>query len=148
MKPTNNACWAVFLTLICFCLSACGSAPLITDMTWQVIAVAGITVPFDTTRPRQPQFRFQSDSNRVMGFGGCNMFSGSYAQKGDSVTFGPLVTTKMACPGMELENQIYAAFAATRSVKRSKERLLFIAGDSVLIECTGYTLPFMEPKER
>lgn len=148
LKLMNKAYKTTSFVLICLCLAACGSAPSITDMTWQVISIAGTSIPFDTTQPRQPQFRFQLDSNLVMGFGGCNMFSGPYTQKGDSVRFGPLVTTKMACSGMELEYKIYRAFDAIRTVKRADERLLFMAGDSVVLECKGYTLPFIDPEKQ
>jgi len=53
--------------------------------------------------------------HRAAGFGGCNRFSGGYRIARDSLVFGPIAMTMMACPtGMELEQQFGAALAATR----------------------------------
>lgn len=40
---------------------------------------------------------FKSDGD-VIGSGGCNNFFGSYTQNGRLVTFGPLASTRKACP--------------------------------------------------
>lgn len=34
----------------------------------------------------------------VVGSGGCNSFFGSFEQSGDALTFGPMASTKKACP--------------------------------------------------
>jgi len=51
----------------------------------------------------------------VEGFGGCNNFSGSFTLKGDSITFGPLMGTMMACPDPAgtFEQQFMAALGAS-----------------------------------
>jgi heat shock protein HslJ len=47
------------------------------------------------------------------GFAGCNRFAGPYALKNGKLSFGPLVATRMACPGArgELEHAYLDALA-------------------------------------
>jgi heat shock protein HslJ len=73
---------------------------------------------------RRATIRFDADSARVSGFAGCNRFSGSYTLNGDSLRFGPLVMTRMACTdGMELEHDLSAALEATRRYELSSTQL-------------------------
>jgi len=50
-------------------------------------------------------------SGTIEGFGGCNDFSGAYTVKGDTITIGPLMTTRKACgePADTFEMQFLAA---------------------------------------
>ena len=60
----------------------------------------------------------------MTGFSGCNRFSGSYTLNGDSLRFGPLVMTRMACAdGMELARDLSAALDATRRYELSSTQL-------------------------
>jgi heat shock protein HslJ len=49
------------------------------------------------------------------GFGGCNDFSGSYTLKGDTITFGPMMSQMKACPDPagSFEQQFLTALAAS-----------------------------------
>jgi heat shock protein HslJ len=53
----------------------------------------------------------------VSGFSGCNRFFGSYTFVAGELTFGPLVTTRMACPPdkMETERKILQLLEATKT---------------------------------
>ena len=66
--------------------------------------------------------RLDSAQKRAAGFGGCNRYGASFTLAGDSLSFGPGMATKMACPdGMELEDTWLktlpriVTFAATES---------------------------------
>jgi heat shock protein HslJ len=51
-----------------------------------------------------PHLLFDPATRRVSGFTGCNRLSGGYTVEGDRLTFGPMATTRMACPeGMATE---------------------------------------------
>jgi heat shock protein HslJ len=79
----------------------------------------------------------KSDSTRVAGFAGCNQYGGSYTVAGDSIKFGALMSTKMACPGwpMQLETSYLAALS---------DATTFSVSDSVLVlnRRTGAALRF------
>ncbi|HEU4827929.1 MAG TPA: META domain-containing protein [Gemmatimonadales bacterium] len=52
---------------------------------------------------RMPDLRFADDGN-AGGFSGCNSMGGPYTASRDSLRFGPMVMTMMACQdGMEVE---------------------------------------------
>jgi heat shock protein HslJ len=53
---------------------------------------------------------FHADGT-IEGFGGCNDFNGAYTVRGDSITVGPLMTTRKACgePADTFEAQFLAA---------------------------------------
>jgi putative lipoprotein len=53
------------------------------------------------------------------GNGGCNRFFGTATVSGDEIEFGPLGSTRMACPAaiMDQEQAFFAALGATRSFR-------------------------------
>lgn len=69
---------------------------------WQLIQLGGKTV-----KPEPGKFTLTllTEGNRLTGVGACNRLTGTY--KTDSkrtLKMGPLASTMMACPGMELED--------------------------------------------
>lgn len=57
---------------------------------------------------RQSSFTLLAEQRRVQGDTGCNRMMGSYTLQGDALRFGPLATTRMACPDSVGQNE--AAF--------------------------------------
>jgi heat shock protein HslJ len=66
-----------------------------------VSTVAGSTVTMEL-----------NDKGEVTGNATCNTYNGTYKVDGDKITFGPLMTTKMACESDELNAQEQAYLAA------------------------------------
>jgi len=57
--------------------------------------------------------RLESATSRAVGCGGCNRFTASYRLSGDSLSFGPVASTRMACAdGDELERSFLATLPA------------------------------------
>lgn len=66
---------------------------------WALEAINSIEISdADYTRER-PQLEFHKADGKVMGTTGCNQLNGTYTTTGNNIAFGPLLTTKMACPG-------------------------------------------------
>jgi len=86
------------------------------------------------SQQREPYFVLSSKSHRVSGSGGCNRFTGSYQLNGDELTFGPIVTTLMACPeGMDTEKAFLKALTETKTWKLTEQKLeLFDAHGKLL----------------
>ena len=61
----------------------------------------------------------------VNGFSGCNTFIGPYTLTGDTISIGPLATTRLACAAdaMTLETQYLAALQASKAVELSPTNL-------------------------
>jgi heat shock protein HslJ len=100
--------------------------------TWQVVEINGSPVSCDQSK-RGPNLVF-SGEGRVSGSTGCNRFTGTYTQDGNSLKFAAMAMTKMACPPPldALERSFLQATAATASVRKSGETLeLLDAGGKV-----------------
>lgn len=61
---------------------------------------------------REPHLVFDAKAPQVRGNGGCNGAGGDFTVAGDKLTFGPFMSTKMACEhGMEQERRFLEALA-------------------------------------
>lgn len=72
----------------------------------------------------------------VVGSGGCNNFFGSFSQNGRLVTFGPLDSTKMACPPeiMDAEREFMTVLGNVRAIEATHlELTLFGDANQVLM---------------
>lgn len=68
---------------------------------------------------------FRSDTE-VGGFGGCNTWGGSYQLTGDTIRFGQMHTTLMACEkGMDVEGRFHAMLKQVRTVATTGGTLVF-----------------------
>ena len=72
------------------------TAGAITDQDWILAQLGERTAPMGAGN-RPPTLRLQSAESRAVGFAGCNRYSGGYTLAGDSLKFGPAISTKMSC---------------------------------------------------
>lgn len=80
---------------------------------WKLTQVGDAT-PEAVDNQREAHFVLHTEENRVAGSTGCNRLAGSYQLQSESLSFGPLVTTRMAClEGGETEQAFLAALEAT-----------------------------------
>jgi copper homeostasis protein (lipoprotein) len=79
---------------------------------WRLVELDGkpVAAPADS---RAPGFTLLVDGHKVQGSAGCNRMMGSYELTGSSLKFGPLATTRMACPAMEAEQAYLKALGTT-----------------------------------
>ena len=75
-------------------------------------------------------FHLVADGHKVQGNAGCNRMMGTYQLEGGSLKFGPLATTKMACPEMETEGKFLKAIGATTRYEIAGSKLTLFAGDT------------------
>jgi len=104
--------------LICAGVSAGmaqGAVPVrLTGGDWVVESVGGQSADSD----RHARIAFAADG-RVTGSGGCNRLMGRAEISAESITFGTIATTRMACAPnvMNQERKLLDALAATRSYR-------------------------------
>jgi len=95
----------------------------VSGVDWQLMELEGKTTSAGAGG-RRATLRFDADSARAGGFAGCNRFGGPYTIHGDSLRFGALASTMMACTGgMQLEASYLAALQATRRYELSSTQL-------------------------
>lgn len=79
----------------------------LTDIHWKLIQINGKDIQ-DLELNREPFILLSSSDQRVSANGGCNNIFGSYAldEVNNRLSFGQLASTKMACPNMDIEQQL------------------------------------------
>lgn len=96
------------------------------DGEWALVTLRGQPAPMGAGN-RPATLRFDTDSNRVSGFSGCNRAAGGFTTNGDSLTFSPLAMTRMMCTeGMELEQSYAEVVGATRTFRLTADTLELI----------------------
>ncbi|PSL20142.1 YbaY family lipoprotein [Shimia abyssi] len=104
---------------------------------WVGLSMPGIELISD----RLPEITFGPD-RQVSGTSGCNRFSGGYDRDGQSLTFLPLASTRMACAGPidEQEGAVFKALGqvATYAVEDRELILKSASGDELMRFQTMY----------
>lgn len=105
----------------------------LTSSAWTLTALNGepVSVPAGAAAP---SIHFDPATLRVSGNAGVNRFSGQYSLQGASLTFGPLVATKMAGPEElnRLEIRFLQALEGTNRWRTEGDSLEFLAGERVV----------------
>jgi heat shock protein HslJ len=69
---------------------------------WKLVELRGAPVEAHPDQ-REIHLRLRPEEERMTGFAGCNQFMGGYEITGNSLAFGPLGSTMMACPYLDDE---------------------------------------------
>jgi heat shock protein HslJ len=128
---------AAFSLSLLLALAACGSnadkvdsktdnarmVPLV-GTNWALTKLGDAPVTLASGQ-REPFLQLQASDGRASGFAGCNMFAGPYQLSGDSLSFGPLAMTRMACaPGMNIEGGYANALRDTKGYRIAGSQLV------------------------
>lgn len=118
------AAWCCALAVLALSLTGCTSArpsqPSIVGL-WLAEEVAGVPVA-GGARVTLSLY----GNGRAVGHAGCNNYTASYQRAGDGISFGPIISTKMACAPevMSLEHSYLDTLAtATRAERRPDDKL-------------------------
>lgn len=84
------------------------------DMYWKLTRLEGEPIE-RVDGQREPHLVLHSGEQRLAGSGGCNRLMGSYELRDDTLTFGGVATSRMACPtGMEQEQRFLSVLSDVR----------------------------------
>jgi heat shock protein HslJ len=102
---------------------------------WKLVELDGEVVPEQSL----PTLQLDAAATRASGFGGVNRFSGDYVLAGASLSFGPLVATKMAGPPekMKIEDMYLRALGSVNAWKINGPSLSLLAGEKVVARFQG-----------
>lgn len=122
---------ALALLALILSLAACGRSPAsLTGVTWRLVTYgpAGAQI---TAAPGVPTSLIFSEDGTVGGSLGCNQFGGDFEASGDQITFGPMISTLMACeePLMTQESAVLAMLSGTVTYQVDGTRLTLAAED-------------------
>ncbi len=124
------------ITLSALLLSACGSqgeTPSLAGTTWTLASYGPTEAQTPAAAGVDTRLAFSKDGT-VSGTMGCNSFSGSYEQKGDSITFGPIISTEMACLDLPMtqESIPFGIMVGTVKFEQSGNSLTVYSSDGTL----------------
>ncbi len=116
--------------------------PMTTDELqgeWTVVKVFGEPLP--ETAGEKPFIAFDFTEKKINGYSGCNRFMGKLnINEGEkvSISIPPVAATRMACPNMEVENNILSALSGVKTFGKLKNKrvALFTAGGAQVLELT------------
>lgn len=82
--------------------------------------------------------QFDQDTKSVSGFSGCNRFTGTYKIDGNSITFGPLASTRMHCQeaNNNIEKNMLSALNNVNTVAIKNQELTLYNEDAILIKAS------------
>ncbi len=101
---------------------------------WTLHSIGNAEISEDDFSRQVPALQFNLDKKQVHGNTGCNQLNGKLKVGQDSLSFGELITTKMACQdGMELESQFVEALSNTNKYDIKNERLLLLHDEDTLM---------------
>lgn len=101
---------------------------------WTLRSIKGSTIADKDFLNKTPALNFDLSNNRISGNTGCNSLSGDLTVSGDSLSFGDIATTKMAChDAMEFENRFLKALGNVNSYTIDKGFLKLMGGNNELM---------------
>jgi len=127
MKLRFEIIMTTFLGLVAICMN-CNPSQKISEPTVSVDTISPINAPLfethwklvelmghkiqDSSIKKEMYLVLKKTESRVEGNGGCNAFSSTFTLQNNEITFGPLVSTKMFCQGIEAENESFKALSS------------------------------------
>ena len=128
--------YLLVLFILSLALSACASgsnSPSIVG-TWKLTAYGPASSPTPAVADAHASIKFDADG-KLGGSGGCNSLGGDYKVKGDQITFGPIISTMMACEDsrMAQEGTVTQVMNESASYKIDGNTLTITKDDNVLV---------------
>ena len=99
---------------------------------WRLVDIGGQPAPAGADSTRHPGFTLIAEGRKVQGSAGCNRMKGTYQLDGQKLKFGPLATTRMACPDMLTETAFLKALKATTRYEVSGSSLTLFGADTAV----------------
>lgn len=128
----------IFLTTVILQSCAVKQQPGSMDLSgpWNLKSINSTSI---NTAGKTPSLKFQPAENKIFGFGGCNQFSGSVEIKSNRIKFGALISTKMACPALEIETDFLRIISNNEMDFRISGRKLTLSNgqDTLILEKAG-----------
>jgi copper homeostasis protein (lipoprotein) len=108
----------------------CGQPITLEGTHWALLELNGKIIPVAAGK-ETPFLELNAKKASAYGFAGCNRFFGSYQTSESSLTFSAMGATRMACPeGMDREQELLTALAATTRYEIQRSKLLLFAGET------------------
>ena len=124
---------ALIVPALFVALGGCGGdsdAADVEGVEWRLVELTGVDIPAGAS----PTLLLEEGT--ASGDAGCNRFTGGYTLDGDSIEFGALAVTLMACePDLgEFETAYLAALGSAGTIEVSADEMIVSSGDGGNVE--------------
>lgn len=99
---------------------------------WTLHALEGTEISAQDSLRKVPAIQFDLKNNKVYGNNSCNQFNGSLTVKDNSLSFGQMISTKMACPG-DMEARFMDALQRVNSYTVGQGELKLLSDNDTLM---------------
>ena len=97
---------------------------------WVLEVLEGKEITAEDYMREPPRLEFRKAEGKVGGTTGCNSLGGSYIAENGKLSFGPLASTRMACPG-DGEQRFLTALSKVNAFKIEDRKLYLMEGNEV-----------------
>jgi len=105
----------------------------LTDTEWRLLSIRAEPLEL-TDESRRPHLSLTEENKLASGYAGCNRFSGGWQSDGDSIEFGNMAVTMMACAdGNDTEQAFLQALGEVTRYDLSGERLQLLQDGTELL---------------
>jgi len=125
------------LGLLTLFLSSCGSAgklntgSILTGKIWELSSLMGEDPDLNKFQNGLPSISFL-EGGKLVGFAGCNNFSGGFSLEGNSIQLDPGAVTRKACQGSG-EDEFISAIGKVKNIKAGKDKLTLLDGTTEIM---------------
>jgi heat shock protein HslJ len=116
----------------------------LTDARWRLTDLGDEPIVTGAPTDREPYLQLSADGTTVNGATGCNTFSGPYTLTGDALSFGTLITTKVACTDpawSDQEQRFLSALSMADRFELNGDVLILYAGMSPVARFEADSMP-------
>ncbi|MFV0417527.1 MAG: META domain-containing protein [Dysgonomonas sp.] len=100
--------------------------------SWVLSTIAGgdINTLFTNNKPTMEI----AEDGKIIGHAGCNSYRTSYTLEGNTITFSPAASTKMACPSLKGEGLFTSLLATPLQASVEGDKLSFLKDGTLVLE--------------
>lgn len=116
-----------------FAYSGCGNyqSPYDLHDVWELVSMNNKPVE-QKENSQAPYLILNALNSTITGTGGCNRINATYLLRGQTLTFGPCISTKMACPNLDQEQAFISAISEQTLTIRMDDNLTLSQGNNTL----------------
>lgn len=102
--------------------------------SWMMKSMSGVSLNKEELVKGLPVFNFNVAENRFYGHAGCNQLSSGIVVTDNEIEFGLFISTKMACPDMQVEDAVIRVLSGnTLHYEIKNEKMILTSPDGTVM---------------
>lgn len=106
---------------------------LLNSEVFQLENINDYQVDADLYSGNLPTLSFHPKENKITGFAGCNRYFGTYELSGNSISFGMIGATKMACSHLDIEQKFLSGIGEQKFGWSIEDEKLVLRNEKLVV---------------